>query len=75
MPYLVAFEEPMIGDAWWIVDTVVDILFVFDIIVILNSAIPVKDSMIIDRKTIFCRYLKGALLIDIVAVWPFYLFT
>ena len=73
MPYLVAFEDTEIGSSWWIVDTIVDILFALDIIVILNSAVREEDSIIADRKTIFCRYLKGALLIDIAAVFPFYL--
>lgn len=75
MPYLVAFEEPKIGDSLWIVDTIVDVLFVFDIFVILNSAIPSEDTLITSRSTIFFRYLKGALLIDLVAVFPFYLIT
>jgi hypothetical protein len=41
MPYFVAFKETEIGDDIWILDTVVDILFFFDIVITFNTAFEV----------------------------------
>jgi hypothetical protein len=75
MPYIVSFEDAPIFSTWWIIDTVVDILFLCDIIIILNSAVVDGKTVITDRKAIFCRYLKGFLVIDVLAIFPFYLVT
>jgi len=64
-------------------DTIVDWLFLCDIIIILNWAVIEGDDededadehlLITSRKDIFIRYLKGSLIIDVIAIFPFYLF-
>jgi hypothetical protein len=75
MPYIVSFEDAPMFTTLWFIDTVVDILFLCDILIILNTAIMDGTTMITSRQEIFCRYLKGFLLIDVLAIFPFYLVT
>jgi hypothetical protein len=56
---------------WWWIDTTVDFLFFCDVVIILNTAIFENDQVIENRGEIFRRYLRGALVIDILAVFPF----
>lgn len=81
MPYLISFEDVQIGDTWYYVDTSVDILFFFDLIITFNTAIIMGTEeldnirLIKKRKEIACIYLKGSFLIDLVSIFPFYIFN
>jgi len=77
MPWVIAFEEVEIGDPIFIFEMFLDVCFTFDIFITLNTALPIEGekSVITDRKIIFKSYLKGMLLMDILAVIPFYLVT
>mmetsp|Transcript_28857 Transcript_28857/g.51417 ORF Transcript_28857/g.51417 Transcript_28857/m.51417 type:complete len:601 (+) Transcript_28857:635-2437(+) len=73
-PYLIAFEDVVIGSDWFYVDVFVDCCFFIDIFVTLNSAYINKDGeFVVSRKLIFLHYLKGMLIIDFFSVFPFYL--
>lgn len=54
-----------------------DVCFTFDIFITLNTALQIEGEkgLITDRKSIFQTYLKGMLIMDILAVIPFYLVT
>ena len=71
-PWRIAFgelEEPM---GWFIANVVVDSLFGIDILVIFNSAYYDDEYLIIDdHKAIASSYIKGWLLLDILAIIPF----
>ena len=70
MPYKIAFIDTQTNTWFWI-DLIIDCLFMFDIYVNLNSAFYSDNGdFIISRKTIFINYLKGWLIIDIVASIP-----
>jgi CRP-like cAMP-binding protein len=72
-PYLIAFEDVVIGSSWFIVDVFVDSCFFIDILVTLNSAYINRDGeYVTSRKQIFVKYLKGMLVIDFISVFPFY---
>lgn len=57
------------------VENVVDLLFLFDIIVTLNTAYYNHNQLITQRWLIFKNYFKGMLVVDILAIFPFHLFT
>lgn len=70
MPYLVALINEDNG-RFVIIDTIMDILFVFDILIHLNSPIEEKTGIYnCHRKTIFMKYLKGWFFIDLIASAP-----
>jgi len=70
MPYKIALISKD-TTAWFYVDLMVDCLFLTDIYINLNSPIHIKDQIYdYNRCTIFCQYLKGWLLIDIIASLP-----
>lgn len=76
MPWVLAFEEYSIGDPLFIWETLVDCLFAVDIIITLNTGLLLPNEEYINsHKEIFLHYLKGMLLIDILAVFPFYLIS
>lgn len=55
---------------------VIDILFLFEIVVIINTAYYDKNKKLVhNRKRIFLNYLCGYLIIDVFSTIPFYLFT
>ena len=71
MPYKVCFiEEHSTG--WLVFDTVIDMVFICDIILVLNTPfIDVEtQEIVLSRKRIFLRYLKGWLLVDIASSIP-----
>lgn len=50
----------------------IDLLFLMDIILIMNTAFYNYDMELIqDRKQIFCNYLRGWFVIDFLAIVPF----
>ena len=76
MPYIMAFKDVEIGsDLFWF-ELCIDFLFFFDILITLNTAI-LNDSGYVEtsRTRIFQNYLCGMLLIDILAILPFYLIS
>ena len=75
MPYLISFVDVEIMSTWFWIDTTVDILFFFDIVIILNTALIHEGQTITDRAIIFKSYLKGMLIIDVLAIFPFALIT
>ena len=61
-----------VGDAWFVVNTVVDCLFFLDIIFIFNEAYIDEDFQLVDqRKEIAAHYLKGWFALDSIAIIPF----
>ena len=73
-PWIIAFEEVTIGSTLFYIELAVDLLFFCDILVTLNSAYFQNEELITSRWAIFCNYLNGLLLIDIIAIFPFYVF-
>ena len=69
-PYDIAFNNnPKLWNK--IVDYIIDILFLFDIIIIFNTAFYDDDIELIDsRKAIFCAYFKGWFFIDLFSCIP-----
>jgi hypothetical protein len=72
MPYKIAFIEVTEDSPWFIVDIVMDSLFFTDFLVNLISAYYDNESvLIVNRKKIFCTYLKSWMLLDLIACIPF----
>lgn len=76
MPWAMAFEETSYESNYFIIETLIDFLFMLDIIVTFNTAyFNEKDKLVTDRRMIAKRYLKGMLLVDLIAVLPFHLMS
>lgn len=74
MPYRLCFFEEKV-DAWFVIDLVVDAVFMLDILITLNSAYEERANLIVyDRKKIAIRYIKSWLMFDLFACIPFQLF-
>ena len=73
-PWIIAFEEVEIGSTLFYFELVIDSLFCLDIFITLNSAYVAKETLVTSRWKIFTNYLTGLLLIDIIAIFPFFLF-
>jgi hyperpolarization activated cyclic nucleotide-gated potassium channel 1 len=74
-PYLIAFEEVVIGSDWFYADVFVDSCFFLDIVVTLNTAyLNAEGEYVTSRRQIFLNYLKGMLVVDFLSIFPFYLF-
>ena len=70
MPYRICFTDND-SDFWNIFETVIDFIFIFDIIVTLNLGYKNEDNeYIINRFMIFKNYLCGWLFIDILSSLP-----
>ena len=75
MPYLLAFETLTSDNPWFWFEILVDVTFGLDMIVILNSAFYNKQFELVTSKTkIFKHYLFGMMMIDFLAIFPFYAF-
>ncbi|OMJ83984.1 hypothetical protein SteCoe_14969 [Stentor coeruleus] len=71
-PFLLAFIISREFDDWFVIDCILTGVFIFDVIITLNTAyIDDEGKLICSRKQIFMKYLKGWLIIDIVACIPF----
>lgn len=70
VPYTTAFVD---GETMWDqVDIAVDVLFLLDILVTLNTALPgPQKTLITSRPVIFKSYLRGLLIPDIFSIFPF----
>jgi CRP-like cAMP-binding protein len=72
MPYHMAFIETNSTGAWFIIDTVIDVCFFLDIIVIFFSAYEENDGSIVTaHRRIAWKYLRTWFFIDLIAVFPF----
>jgi hypothetical protein len=73
-PYRIAFLGDLVT-SWKVVEYIVDVIFFCDILITLNSAKILESGYILDnRKEIFLSYLKGWLIVDLIAIFPFQLF-
>lgn len=74
-PYRVVFvDSSSVYDAWFFVETSIDVLFFFDILITLNSAyVDEKGTLVTNRCKIIFSYLKTWLILDILGIFPFYL--
>jgi Ion transport protein/Cyclic nucleotide-binding domain len=72
MPYLMAFTDEVIWDAWFYISLIIDILFLVDFVLNCFTAYYDNESvLIVSHKQIFTNYLKGWFLFDLVACFPF----
>ena len=72
MPWIMAFEDVSVGNEWFVIESIVDIAFLIDILINLNSAFYDKQGKIVwSRFKVFSNYLLGWLLIDIITILPF----
>jgi hypothetical protein len=70
-PYRLAFVEED-DTTWKVINTVVDLVFGIDILVVFNTAYYDDDYKIVeDRKVIATTYMKGWFIIDFGAIVPF----
>ena len=71
MPYKLAFIENYKDDTWLFIDTVIDFLFFFDIIVNFNTPIVYDEKTIeYSRKIIFKQYFFSWFFVDLFASIP-----
>ena len=71
MPYRVAFIDGSGFDIWWILDTVLNIIFFIDLILTCFTAFyDESNKLVASLYKIFLRYLKGWFFIDIFACFP-----
>jgi len=69
-PYAIAFAGSQVETNYF--SLAIDIIFIFDILIIFNSAFYTEDMDIVDsRMEIGRSYFKGWFLIDSIAVVPF----
>lgn len=73
-PWIIAFEEVPIGSNLFIFELVIDSLFLCDIFITLNTGYYADDVYVTSRWRIFLNYLSGLLLIDLLSIFPFFLF-
>ena len=83
-PFGLAFEELdqyedgsvfLFTDGWSATESIVDIVFMLEIIVCFNSSFmdDVSNEYVISRKKIACNYLKGWFWVDFCAIMPRFL--
>ena len=70
MPYYLAFSSDIDEGNWFYANLIVDCLFITDILVNLNTAYYNDSILIASRRAIFMNYLKGWLILDIIASIP-----
>jgi hypothetical protein len=69
MPYKMAFIDTT-SDSWFYLELCIDILFMCDVAITLNTAYNTVNGLVVSRKHIFLNYLKGWLLFDLMASLP-----
>ena len=70
----VAFEEDFTSDvkqALLTVSAMLDIFFMFDLLINFRTGFYVEGVLVRDKKLIALRYVKGWLIVDLLAVPPF----
>lgn len=76
MPYVLAFKDEEEGSPIYYFELCMDFLFLIDIFVTFNSSyIDSKGVHITRRFAIAKSYVFGTFFIDVLAIFPFYLFT
>lgn len=71
-PLDIAFQGDDVPTASFVFNTVIDVLFGIDVIVIFNTAYYNQDVDLIDsRRIISINYIKGWFTIDMLAIIPF----
>lgn len=73
-PWIIAFEDVKVGSPLFFFEASIDFLFFCDIFITLNSAYLQGLQLITSRYKIFKNYATGLLAIDILAIFPFFLF-
>ena len=72
MPYKIAFIDVEPGSDWFYFGLVIDGLFFSDFLVNCFTAYYDEEgALITSRKAIFCNYLKGWMIMDLIACFPF----
>ncbi len=72
MPLQIAFYDSMDGTVWYYIDLIIDFTFMFDVGVNCLSAYYDEDGKLVKKpKKLICSYLKGWMVIDIMASLPF----
>ena len=71
-PFVLAFVTSKDFDQWFFIDSVLTGIFFVDVLITLNTAYSDQESkIVVDRCKIFTNYLKGWMLVDIVACLPY----
>ena len=72
MPYKISFIDVEPGSGWFYFGLVIDALFFSDFLVNCFTAYYDGEGVLItNRKAIFCNYLKGWMIMDLIACFPF----
>jgi CRP-like cAMP-binding protein len=75
VPFTNSFYDLQSGDILLNLDILIDISFIIDFIISLNTAYYNEENvLILSRKSIFLNYLKNGLVIDLFSSFPFSLF-
>lgn len=70
-PFVITFLDTGTLDTWFIIDTVIDFCYIVDVILNCNTAFFDHDARLkVQRKAIVLNYLKGWMVIDVVACIP-----
>lgn len=71
-PLVIAFLDTSSFDMWFVLDTIIDFCYILDVIVNCNTAFFDQHAALkYTRKEIVLNYLKGWMIIDILACIPF----
>ena len=70
-PFVITFLDTGTLDTWFAIDTVIDFCYITDVILNCNTAFFDVDARLkVERKAIVINYLKGWMVIDVVACIP-----
>ena len=70
-PYIISFLDTAQQDSFYYIDVIIDTLFIFDLILTLNTAFYNEDNILISsRSGIFKNYFKHGLILDIFSSVP-----
>ena len=70
VPYRLCFNEDATG-GFSVFETIIDVLFIFDIIFCFNIGFYKKGYLVMSRKDIAVNYLQTWFFIDLVASFPY----
>lgn len=71
MPYRIALESSDDSSPFWVLDNIIDFMFLCDVFVNFNSPLELGEGIkIYDRKIIALTYLKAWFFIDLTACVP-----
>ncbi|CAG9310257.1 unnamed protein product [Blepharisma stoltei] len=75
MTFVLSFYETSMYDSWWYVENVLNGVFFCDILITFNSAYEADEVIITNRWKIAWNYITGWFWIDLIACFPFYLWS